>query len=421
MFDYLIIDESSQVDIIKASICFACARRVVIVGDSCQLSHIVDNESAKLSNQLLARYDIPEAYNYVKYSILDSVKRLYGDRLSVTLLKEHYRCHPDIIAFCNKRYYNDELVVMTNRVQDGLSPFKIIETNITTYSNHSNQRQIDETEQYITTKFKDDYSVVGVVSPYRAHANILQSQLPQGCEADTIHKYQGREKDVIIFNTVAGEINKFIDNPNLINVAVSRAVKEFIIIKSKTMDLPHGSNIGDLIRYIYYNFEPEEVKQSGAVCSVFDLLYKEYNRLYSTFYSKNSDIAGSPAEVIMHNLLEELLTEPQFSSIDFIREYYLRDLINDLKDFSADEIEFIRNGSRLDFLLYNKIDRSPILALEVDGVSFHNNATQKERDSKKNHILSILNIPLLRLSTDGKDEKRRIVESLVAAMSNKLD
>jgi superfamily I DNA and/or RNA helicase len=47
---------------------------------------------------------------------------------------------------------------------------------------------------------------------------MLQKQLPDGAEADTIHKFQGREKDVIIFNTVKNSIESFIDNPNLIKL-----------------------------------------------------------------------------------------------------------------------------------------------------------------------------------------------------------
>ncbi len=417
LFDYLIIDESSQVDIIKASICFAYARRVVIVGDSCQLSHIVDRDSAEITEELHSKYNIAPAYNYATMNILDSLKALYGSKIPTTMLREHYRCHPDIIGFCNKRYYNDELVVMTKREEDNISPFTIIETSIGGSQGKYNQRQIDETERYIVDHFADDYSRVGVVSPYRNHADMLQALLPKGCEADTIHKYQGREKDVIIFNSVANSINSFIDNPNLINVAVSRATKGFVMVKPKSMELPHGTNIGDLIRYICYNYTPEQVTQSGSICSVFDLLYKEYNRLYITCASKNRAIGGSPAEVIIHKLLEKLLQEPCYASIDFVREYYLRDLTREISLFSEGEREYIRHGSRLDFLLYNKIDRCPILAIEVDGVTFHKNEKQQARDAMKNSILDKLQLPLLRLSTDGHSERKRIEESLQGAMN----
>lgn len=415
LYDYLIIDESSQVDIIKAAVCFSCCRNVVVVGDSMQLSHIVDENSKGIAEELYKSYHIAPAYNYVKHHILSSLKTLYGAKINSVLLKEHYRCHPTIIGFCNKKYYDNNLVIMTSGTNH---PFKIIETNISGARGKMNQRQIDETNIYIREHYSHDYTSVGVITPYRDHADMLKRILPIGSEADTIHKYQGREKNAIIFNTVSNQINDFIDNPNLINVAVSRAVKEFIIVKPQSMELPHGTNIGDLIRYIYYTTDPKKTIVKGKICSVFDLLYKEYNKAFVTFIESNNNIQGSAAEVIIYKLLtdEILLSNSQFSSIDMVREYKLRDLIRDYKPFTKDEIAFIKNNSRLDFLLYNKTDKTPVLAIEVDGISFHYNKVQQKRDTKKNHILDIIELPLLRLSTTGYNEKAKIIESLGNAM-----
>ena len=97
-------------------------------------------------------------------------------------------------------------------------------------------------------------------------------------------------------------------------------------------------------------------------------------------------------------------------------EYRLRDLVKDYLPFTEEEVSFIKNNSRLDFLLYNKIDKTPILAIEVDGVSFHDNELQQARDLKKNHILEVIGLPLLRLSTDGCNEVQQIIESLNIAM-----
>ena len=246
----------------------------------------------------------------------------------------------------------------------------------------------------------------------------MQKQWHEGTESDTIHKYQGREKSVIIFNTVKNQIEEFIDNPNLINVAVSRAEDEFIIVKPESMELPHGTNIGDLIRYMCYTNDADKTIVHGKVYSVFDLLYKEYNKICTSFLSSNHNINGSVAEVIIHKLLAEkvLKSNSQYSSIDFVREYKLRDLVKDYLPFTEEEVSFIKNNSRLDFLLYNKIDKTPILAIEVDGVSFHDNELQQARDLKKNHILEVIGLPLLRLSTDGCNEEQQIIESLNIAM-----
>lgn len=415
IYDYLIIDESSQVDIIKAAVCFSCSRNLVIVGDSMQLSHIVNENNRDISEQLRNYYQVPQAYNYIEKNILDSLKCLYGDKIKSVLLKEHYRCHPTIIGFCNKKYYDNNLAIMTDMNNH---PFKIIETNISGARGTINQRQIDETELYLRENYANDYSKVGVISPYRKHADKLKMILPAETEADTIHKYQGREKETIIFNTVRNQINDFIDNPNLINVAVSRAVKEFIVVKPEAMELPHGTNIGDMIRYICYATDQKETIVKGKICSAFDLLYKEYNKLFVTFIESNSKLKGSAAEMIIHKLLTEeiLLPNSRFSSVDMVREYKLRDIIRNYEPFTEEEIAYIRNNSRLDFLLYSKIDKTPILAIEVDGVSFHNNGIQQERDNKKNNILNSIGLPILRLSTDGHDEKDKIVRELSKAM-----
>lgn len=60
-----------------------------------------------------------------------------------TLLREHYRCHPKIINFCNQKFYRGELIIMTkdNGEDDVLSVVKTVAGNHE--RNHYSQRQID--------------------------------------------------------------------------------------------------------------------------------------------------------------------------------------------------------------------------------------------------------------------------------------
>ena len=61
----------------------------------------------------------------------------------VTLLREHYRCHPKIINFCNQKFYHGQLIVIT---KDHDEP-NVLAMYRTTAGNHArwhlNQRQID--------------------------------------------------------------------------------------------------------------------------------------------------------------------------------------------------------------------------------------------------------------------------------------
>ena len=93
----------------------------------------------------------------------------------------------------------------------------------------------------------------------------------------------------------------------------------------------------------------------------------------------------------------------------------LRDFVNS-KDLhlTDEEYRFFKNpNAHADFLVYNKMSRKPVLVIEVDGVSFHEQQkVQQERDSKKNSILEKANIKLLRLKTNESGEEERIRASL---------
>ena len=68
----------------------------------------------------------------------------------------------------------------------------------------------------------------------------------------------------------------------------------------------------------------------------------------------------------------------------------------------------------MDFLLYNPVSKSPVLAIEVDGFHFHKDGTkQAQRDRLKDSIFEKYGIPLLRLPTNGSGEIERIKEKLL--------
>lgn len=87
-----------------------------------------------------------------------------------------------------------------------------------------NQRQIDVVFNEILPNQKTNTAKksVGIIAPYRLQADKLKKATGiQEIEVDTGHKYQGRERDVIILTTIANEVSvdDFVDGPNLINVA----------------------------------------------------------------------------------------------------------------------------------------------------------------------------------------------------------
>ena len=72
-----------------------------------------------------------------------------------------------------------------------------------------------------------------------------------------------------------------------------------------------------------------------------------------------------------------------------------------------------KSWSHVDFVIYRRATKKILFGIEVDGYSYHKNGTkQAERDNMKNEIFRIINMPLLRFSTRGSEEEKRITEFL---------
>lgn len=92
----------------------------------------------------------------------------------------------------------------------------------------------------------------------------------------------------------------------------------------------------------------------------------------------------------------------------------LRHLIKDTILLNEDERTYAANyNTHVDFLIINHVSKKPILVVETDGYSYHNEKTQQyQRDIKKDHILALYEIPILRLSTVGSGEEEKLMKAL---------
>ena len=410
-FDYLIIDEASQVDLITGALALYNAKNTVIVGDRKQLPNVIPTDSLSKIEELSKKYNIASNYDYVKQSFLTSIIESLN-YVNKVLLKEHYRCHPKIINFCNKKFYNNELVILT----EDKGEEDVMKVYITVKGSHArghyNQRQIDIIDKEIMPELKQKLSVdeIGIVSPYNEQKIRLQDAINnENIQIDTVHKYQGREKDAIIITTVNNKISEFIDDPKMLNVAITRSKRFLRLVVSRDICEKDG-NINDLVKYIKYNnFEVIE----SNVKSIFDLLYKE-NRLARLQYLKNKKrISLFDSENIAYNEIENILKN-NYNNLGIITHIPLFRILENKNLLNKDELKYASHEwTHIDFVIYNKMDKKPSLAIEVDGYAFHKKSTaQSQRDELKNKILKKYNIPLIRLSTIGSDEKNIIKSKL---------
>lgn len=174
-------------------------------------------------------------------------------------------------------FYDGELIVLTPEKVGERNPLSVWYTPAGNHArdNRINQRQIDVTINEVIPK--ENLNIhdgsLGIVSPYRNHAASIQDILKNTATlAATVDKFQGRERDVIILNTVDNEIGEFASNPNRLNVAVSRAREQLIVVTNGNSNTKN-TGIDQLIDYIKYNgFEDSH----STTRSVFDYLYRSY-------------------------------------------------------------------------------------------------------------------------------------------------
>lgn len=405
LYDYLIIDESSQVDIVSGSLSLSCAKNIIIVGDLIQLPHIVNSKLNTIIDKIFYNYKLNPFYNY-KNNLLLSFSGVFKN-IPKTLLKEHYRCHPKIIDFCNKKFYNNELIILTEAGNPHpLTLYKTVE------GNHSrglyNQREIDVIEKEILPEMKG--LDIGIISPFREQTNKLNNIFSKesNIEVDTVHKYQGREKDNIIITTVVDRENNFVDNPNLLNVAISRAKNKLYLVVS---DREKNRNIKDLVNYIKYN--NLEIKESG-IYSIFDLLYKNYAPHLVKYLRKMKNESDFKSENLMNIVIDNILIKKDFNHLSKALHMPLYRIIKKLSFLDDDEKRFVLNqNTHVDFIIYSKVTKQLILIIEVDGIKYHeNNPSQLKRDNLKDRILEKYNIPIIRFKTNESREEERLILKL---------
>ena len=413
VYDYVIIDEASQVNLATGALALSCAKKAVIVGDLKQLPNVVTEEDKKITDDIFKHFNLPEAYRYSNHSLLSCVTELF-ENVPQVMLKEHYRCHPKIIEFCNKKFYNNQLVILSSPKTDKppLVVYKTVEGNHA--RDHINQRQIDVITNEVIPQQRlniNDESI-GIISPYRNHTAALENAFKDTMvKAATVDKFQGQEKDTIILCTVDNEISDFTDNPNRLNVAVSRAVNQLIVVTDGNKP-DKSNNMSDLIKYVQYN--NFDIIQSETY-SVFDYLYRSYNNKREELLKKQKRVSEYDSENLMYGLIRKVLATESFSKLDVVLHVPLKMIIRNPHHLNDEETAYAMNSlTHVDFLLFDKLSKQPVLVVEVDGYAFHNQITRQfERDKLKDEILRKYNIPIARFKTNESNEERRLAEILM--------
>ena len=276
LFDVLVIDEASQCDVASALPLILRAKQVVVIGDPMQLRHI---SRVKPEEELAIKRHLQLSgavhLKYADASLWDYARNWLpwcGDA-SPCVLENHYRCHPNIIGYSNEMFYSNLTfgglnVCTANRQIEGTLQgiiWKDIKgTQVNGYTN-VNMAEVDEVIK-ISVGYANENArlTIGIVTPFNAQAERINKRIPEQLRGrivvDTVHKFQGDEKDIIIYSLVVTDNSpdwkiNWIDHkdPNLVNVAVTRAKQLLVVVGNKTYIRNHSRSnlpLGHLVAYV---------------------------------------------------------------------------------------------------------------------------------------------------------------------------
>ncbi|XP_069030561.1 DNA replication ATP-dependent helicase/nuclease DNA2 [Embiotoca jacksoni] len=268
-FDFCIIDEASQ---ISQPICLGplfYAKRFVLVGDHQQLPPIVQNREARSLGMDESLF-----------------KRLELHSEAVIKLNVQYRMNRQIMSLSNSVMYDGRLECGSERTATALLtlPFLLsVQSELSSYTLTHPQHDLSWIQATLLPRnavcFLDCSMVpalesveqggisnhteatllhillsllikagckpgdIGVIAPYRQQLKsisaLLQSSAFTGVEVNTVDKYQGRDKSLIVLSFVRstaeeGNLGELLKDWRRLNVAITRAKHKLLMVGSAT-------------------------------------------------------------------------------------------------------------------------------------------------------------------------------------------
>jgi superfamily I DNA and/or RNA helicase len=250
-FDCVIIEEAGMAILPTVFYCAAMARKkVIMIGDPQQLPPIVQSNADYV-------------YRAMGRNIFDvaTTNSLKADEIMV-MLDTQYRMHPVIGDLVSRLFYDGKLRNSKNTTERSSitakkpypdAPLVVLDTRHHTtcavregsysrFNEHTAQVCLDLAVEAV----KGGIESVAIITPYAAQSRLIRQLLSKEqetmkyVECQTIHRFQGSERDLVILDTVdtvplspgmllSGNSTRS-QSRNLINVSISRAKGKLIVI-----------------------------------------------------------------------------------------------------------------------------------------------------------------------------------------------
>ena len=266
-FDVAIVDEATQIlepQLLwllsaKSSDGRDAVGKFILIGDHKQLPAVVlqSKEESEVFDEGLRRIGL--------FNLKDSLfERLYrshlsgGDSPALDMLCRQGRMHPDVASFPNQAFYGGRLepVGLSHQMEEISAPVLFLPSqrdmeNLSGKTNRYEARMVADWAERIWMESPDSFDphhTLGIITPYRSQIALIRKELQaKGIPAlneisvDTVERYQGSERDVILYSFCVNHRYQLKFLPNLteengvlidrkLNVALTRARKRLIMM-----------------------------------------------------------------------------------------------------------------------------------------------------------------------------------------------
>lgn len=251
IYDYVIIDEASQLGP-DAIFLLYISKNIIIVGDDKQTSPEYVGVDANAMTPFIDRHlqGIPFKNFYgIEYSFFDHAKRFCE---GITVLREHFRCMPEIIEFSNKLFYAPDgkgLYPLKQYSENRLEPLMhvycqngYVEGQGATIRNEQEAIEITNKIYELVNDERYKGKSIGVICLQgNAQSSLIENLLVKKIGESEFKErniicgnsasFQGDERDIIILSLVtAHNHNRSAltrpEDERRFNVAVSRAIEQ---------------------------------------------------------------------------------------------------------------------------------------------------------------------------------------------------
>ncbi|KAI1726283.1 AAA domain-containing protein [Ditylenchus destructor] len=262
-FSHIIVDEAGQADELDTLIPIVGLStdetRIVLAGDPRQLGPVETAEFLKpfnLNISLLERFMNRKCYKD-------------GDRRVIIMLRNNYRSHESLVEMPSKLFYNLQLIASSSANEKAsLCQWNMLPSKNFPMLFHSisspeeveedgfSWRNIAEAElvvEYVKQLIRATDVLpkqIGIISPYRYQIRTLRGMLVAfpDITIDSVERYQGSERRVIIVSTVRSSSLGFLDCDKRLNTTITRA-QELLVIIGCHNNLRRNRNWKNVIEY----------------------------------------------------------------------------------------------------------------------------------------------------------------------------